>query len=133
MSSRECGPYKNVSVGLQEFKNTVQVVRGDAERAVWEAEVTVGRAADGQSVARGPAIHGPRTERFLYLVWTGSGPTGEGMFRRAKLPLDAVSDDVFDAVVATGHPLLGEVGLTDRHGMPLCASVRPPLIRWSIG
>ena len=35
---------------------------------------------------RGPAVHGKRGERFLYLTWGDVGPAGEfAMFRRAKL------------------------------------------------
>ena len=55
------------------------------------------------------------------------------MFRRAKLQLDGVPAEVFDLVLATGRPLVGELGLTDGKGMPVCASVRPPGIRWSVG
>lgn len=51
------------------------------------------------------------------------------MFRRAKLQLDAVPPEVLDAAVTRGL-LVGRLGLTDPHGHPTCASVRPPLIEW---
>jgi len=52
------------------------------------------------------------------------------MFRRAKLWLDAVPDEVTTAAVEGGL-LIGRLGLTDDDGWPLCASVRPPRIEWS--
>lgn len=54
------------------------------------------------------------------------------MFWRAKLRLDAVPADVLAEALRTGV-LAGELDLTDAEGMPLCASVRPPAIRWSAG
>ncbi|MFD9862375.1 DUF5990 family protein [Streptomyces alboflavus] len=47
------------------------------------------------------------------------------MFRRAKLWFG----DLPEAGVAAGA-VVGEVGLTDRAGMPLCAGVRPPGVVW---
>src|SRR6185369_12117068 len=102
-----------------------QLASADVARAVWETEATL---AGG--VVRGPAIHGGRGERFLYLSW--GGREGEAsrpaMFRRAKLQLDVV-DAAMLAKVADdpGRVLEAELGLTDAEGMPRCASVRPPL------
>jgi hypothetical protein len=52
------------------------------------------------------------------------------MFRRAKLCLDAVPDDV-QALAIERRRLVGRLGLTDDKGGPLCAAVRPPRIEWS--
>jgi hypothetical protein len=52
------------------------------------------------------------------------------MFRRAKLMLDSVSTEVMAAALRAGG-LLASLRLTDAHGRPLCAQVRPPLIHWS--
>ena len=54
------------------------------------------------------------------------------MFRRSKLMLDAVPDDVLARAAAAGT-LVGRLGLTDAKGQPLCAAVRPPAIEWSVG
>ena len=54
------------------------------------------------------------------------------MFRRAKLMLADVPGDVLAKAAKTG-PLVGSLGLTDAKGQPLCASVRPPVIGWSVG
>ena len=52
------------------------------------------------------------------------------MFRRAKLWLDAVPEEIMTAAI-DGSLLVGHLGLTDSKGWPLCASVRPPQIEWS--
>ncbi len=46
------------------------------------------------------------------------------MFRRAKLMLDSVPDDVLAAAASDGL-LVGRLGLTDANGGPLCARVDP--------
>jgi len=52
------------------------------------------------------------------------------MFRRAKLWLDAIPPDVLDEADRKGT-VVGRLALTDDMGGPLCASVRPPIIKWS--
>ena len=59
-----CGPYENVHVALQVRSEPVGVVRADADAAEWVAEV---RTGDGDF--RGPAVHGKKGERFVYLTW----------------------------------------------------------------
>jgi Family of unknown function (DUF5990) len=54
------------------------------------------------------------------------------MFRRSKLMLDGVPDDILGKASVRGT-LVGRLGLTDARGQPLCAAVRPPAIEWSVG
>ncbi len=70
----------------------------------------------------GPAVHGRRGERFLYLTWGEYDGHEFSMFRRAKLMLADVP--VADEVVA-------DVDLTDESGLPCCARLHEPVIRWS--
>jgi Family of unknown function (DUF5990) len=80
---------------------------------------------------KGPYIQGPPGGRFIYLNWgTIDEPGTFALFRRAKLQLDAVPPEVLKSAAEQGV-LVGRLGLTDRTGNPLCASVRPPLIEWS--
>lgn len=117
-----CGPHRDVAVGVQVRDDVVDVVPGDSAAHAWRIAVT--RTDDGDW--RGPAVHGKRGERFLYLVWIGRvGDAAPTRFRRAKLQLDAVPPELGGWIVA-------ELGLTDAKGMPVCASVRPPAIRWSV-
>jgi hypothetical protein len=57
---------------------------------------------------------------------------GFSMFRRAKVWLDAVPEEVLGKAVDRGV-LVGRLGLSDDKGWPLCAAVRPPRIEWSVG
>jgi hypothetical protein len=65
--------------------------------------------------------------------WGVVGPSDPfRMFRRAKIWLDAVPDDVMGGACHQDL-LIGRLRLTDDQGWPLCAAVRPPRIQWSAG
>lgn len=134
LPGRACGPYTDVRVGMPQRVgcDPVDTVLADAPDVTFETRIQV-LAQDGAPRFRGPAVNGPPAERFLYLTWLGRKEGAESaMFRRAKLRLDAVPADVLVAAVRAGT-LVGELDLTDCDGMPLCASIRPPVIRWSPG
>ena len=117
LPGRTCGRYDNVHVGLQVGRAPIGLVPADAAEAEWVVEVDT---VDGDF--RGPAVQGRRGERFLYLTW-GSVNKGEfEMFRRAKLMLDDVPSD--------RNEVTADVDLTDETGMPRCARLRPPAIRY---
>ena len=113
-----CGPYANVHVGLQVGREPTGLVPADAATAGWDTEVEV---RDGDF--RGPAVQGRRGGRFLYLTWGTVAGDAFTMFRRAKLVLADLPAGA-DAVTV-------EVDLTDEHGMPRCARLRPPAVRIS--
>lgn len=122
----------NVHVGLQEGRDPVGLVAGDAEAASWDLDVRVVVDADGGLDFRGPAVHGKRGERFLYLTWGDVDGNGTfTMFRRAKLMLHRVDAALVRAAEQGGAPLLAEVDLTDGCGGPRCARVDPPALTWS--
>ncbi|MEV6977303.1 DUF5990 family protein [Kitasatospora sp. NPDC093806] len=105
---------------------------GDAAAAGWVLECRA-KPVDGGLDLTGPWIQGGPGRRFVYLVWSGVDDEGAfGMFRRAKLMLDSVDEQVGAAAVRSGV-LVARLGLTDVKGHPLCAAVRPPLVEWSAG
>jgi hypothetical protein len=124
LPGRQCGTHTNVHVGLQVGTQPQDLVPGDADDAQWRTEVELVRRPDGPDF-RGRAVHGRPGQRFLYLTW---GELADGrfeMFRRAKLILnDAHVDEATNAIVV-------DVDLTDKDGMPSCARLREPSIRWS--
>ncbi|MFD9910186.1 DUF5990 family protein [Streptomyces sp. NPDC059063] len=125
----ECGDYRDVHVAVQRGGEPEGPVRGDAGEAVWEFEVTAVPGADGGTDFRGPHVQGKRGERFFYLTWGELPPGGPfAMFRRAKL----FFADLPGEAVGAGR-VVGELGLTDGEGMPLCAGVRPPGVEWRVG
>ncbi|MDQ3294142.1 MAG: DUF5990 family protein [Actinomycetota bacterium] len=124
---------ENVHVAVQEGREPVGLVRGDARGAAWDVDVRVLETEDGLDF-RGQAVHGKRGERFVYLTWGTVGDDGSfAMFRRAKLMLGRVDPALVRAADAAGTPLVAEVDLTDERGGPRCARVDPPALRWSLG
>lgn len=124
--------YRNVHVGVQRRGRPAELlglVSGAAPSATWVIDgAPVSR--DGGLDITGRFIQGPPGGRFIYLSWGAVDDAGGfTMFRRAKLWLEAVPADVGAEAVDRGV-LVGRLGLTDRFGNPLCASVRPPAIEW---
>ena len=120
----------NVHVAVQVRRDPWQPIRADQARAAWTIDVDV-VDRDGGRDFRGPAVHGRRGERFLYLTWGNVATDGSfEMFRRAKLVLDHIEPALLDAAVASGR-LTATVDLTSGDGGPRCARVDPPAIEWS--
>ena len=122
-----CPGYDRIGVGLQVRSDPVGVVVGNAADARWETDVTV--AGDD---FRGPAVHGKRGERFVYLTWGDLSGGGFEMFRRAKLMLSRVDPGLVEQATADDRCLVADVVLTDEKGNPRCARVDPPAVRWSV-
>ncbi len=110
------------------------LVAGDAPSARWGVEVDVWTGDADHLDFHGPAVHGKRGQRFLYLTWGDVSPDGSfRMFRRAKLMLGAVDADLVRAAEAEDRPLVAHVDLTDPRGGPRCARVEPPALTWTLG
>jgi Family of unknown function (DUF5990) len=132
-----CGPgpdgsfYENIHVGLARRAETVDLVPGDTNSARWAFEVTVRDLDDGLDIT-GPFVHGKHGERAFGLRWGVLADDGSfGVFRAAKLRFSDVDPAAVREAIDTGGRLIGSLGLTDEHGWPRCASVRPPDVRWS--
>lgn len=115
-----CPVLPGVTVGIQRRAEVIDQHPADGAEARWELDARLVSGAD----LRGPCVHGRPGARFLYLSWLRAPG---GMFRRAKLMLDAVPDDL---LVEEGG-LRGRVDLAMPDGSPLCAAVRPPVVTWA--
>lgn len=108
-------------------------VPGDSQGARWEVTVTVrGSAGDGYDFT-GPEVRGDRTDRHLGLVW-GDVP-GDGtlrLFRGAKLRLAGVPPALIEQAMRPGHRLVARLRMTDAKGNPVCATLHPPYLTWSV-
>jgi len=125
--------YENIHVGIGRGDVLTGLVRGDAPSARWEIDVKARVRGEGDTDFSGPFVKGKRGERFLYLSWGTVAKDGTfTLFRAAKLWLSEVDASVIHEAMLPGHRLVGALGLTDRKGHPLCASVRPPAIVWSV-
>ena len=125
--------YEVVHVGVQRKREVVDLVSGDAMEACWDLQIDVVPGRDGSLDFRGPWVQGKPGERFVYLSWGEVGADGDfAMFRRAKLWLGTIGKERLQQAIATTAVVEGRLRLTDRQGGPLCASVRPPNIAWSL-
>ena len=132
LPGRRFESHANVHVGLQERRDPVGLVPGDAPSAQWAVDVAVVGSA-GDRDFRGPAVQGKRGERFVYLTWGDVAAGGVfAMFRRAKLMLADVDARLLDAAQHDDRTLVATVDLSDERGGPRCARVRPPAIEWSL-
>ena len=121
----------NVHVGVQRKQEVVDRVPAWAASACWEFEVA-GREVDDLLDVGGPWVHGRPGARFLYLSWGGVDGATFAMFRRAKLLFGDVPTALLRGAYDGAGVLTGELGLTDEHGEPRCARVRPPDIVWTL-
>ena len=139
LPGRRCGPdpdglwYENVHVGLARGTATDELVPGDADRARWAFDVDLRTTDTGEFDFGGPHVLGPRDERHLGLRWVREDDDGQFVvFRGAKFRLFEMDQAIFESAAAPGRTLVGRLGLTDEQGWPRCATVRPPLIAWTV-
>ena len=124
--------HENIHVGIGRGDTLSGLVPGDAPAARWQVDVKTRVRDEGDIDFGGPFVRGTRGARFLYLSKDTVAEDGTStLFRAAKLWLSVVDPSVIQAAMQPGHRLVGSLGLTDRKGHPLCASVRPPAIVWS--
>lgn len=138
LPGRRCAPnpqgeaYENIHVGIGRGDTLTGLVSGDAPSARWQIDVKT-RVSDARDIDfGGPFVKGKRGERFVYLSWGTVDEHGAfTLFRAAKLWLSEVDPSMIQEALQPGRRLVGSLGLTDRKGYPVCASVRPPAIVWS--
>jgi ankyrin repeat protein len=139
LPGRRCGPspegrmYENIHVGLARRGETIELQPGDALSVRWTFEITIRRHHDGQLDVGGPYVRGARGERFLGLRWgTLAADDTFDVFRAAKLRFADIDPTLIERALSAGSRLVADLGLTDPNGDPVCASVRPPAVIWSI-
>src|SRR3954453_16161544 len=104
---------QNVHVAVQIGIEPVGLVRGDADNARWEIEVST-VIADGGVDLRGPAVHGKKGERYVYLTWGDVGADHSfAMFRRAKLMIGDIDPEMLTAAARDDGVLVASLSLTD--------------------
>ena len=119
-----------VLVGLQRGRDVVSPRPVAGSSMTFEAELDVVLTPAGVDY-RGPWVQGRRGERFLYLCWGHDDGSGFVTARRAKLML-GVLDPAEMATARRSATLQARLPLTDAGGQPVCAAVRPPVIRWTL-
>jgi hypothetical protein len=139
LPGRRCGPgpegfwYENIHVGIWRRREAADLVPGDAPEARWVFDLALKLDEAGRLDFGGPYVAGPRDQRYLGLIWVRESEEGTWeVFRGAKFRLYEMERSLFEEAMQSGRRLLGRVGLTDEQGWPRCATVRPPLIEWSV-
>ncbi|MHB8574079.1 MAG: DUF5990 family protein [Dehalococcoidia bacterium] len=131
LPGRRFGDCEPVYLGIQRAREVVDLAPGDADAAVFDFSVDVVLDTVGGVDFRGPYVHGRRGERFIHLSWGElKADAGFAMFRRAKLHLSALDRQDVERVLMPGALLEATLELTDARGGPVCASLRPPQVRW---
>ncbi|GAA1374608.1 hypothetical protein GCM10009612_70260 [Streptomyces beijiangensis] len=125
--------YGNIHVAVQRRDRPAELLDpypGDAASATWTLECTATTSETGTEV-KGPYVQDRLGRRFIYLSWGTVDESGVfTMFRRAKLMLDVLPEELLAAAARDGL-LVGRLGLTDASGNAVCARVEPPQIAWT--
>ena len=120
-----------VHVGIGDRDASTELFCGDSPAANWEVEVRTVATPDGGCDFRGPLVRGKRGDRHIHLNrGTVDRDGGFHLFRRAKVMLSDIPQELIDAAANTGGRLQCRVELTDRKGNPTCARFRPPDTEW---
>jgi len=125
--------WTNVHVGIQRRREVVDLVPGDAQRAVFDVDVELRTGRDGRLEPRGPYVQGRPGERFIYLSW--GAVDGDGhfeMFRRLKLWIGRLDEELLRRADALGYRLELRLALADERGGPVCGSGDPQRLDWRV-
>jgi hypothetical protein len=123
--------YRGVHLGIQSGETVIERVAGDSKKAEFAPVFRVAPLADGRTNFLGPFAKGTKDQRFFYLSWGELDKLGHfRMFRRAKIHLSHLPWTEVEKAAKANKPITARLSLTDKCGWPLCASVKPPFIRW---
>ncbi len=133
LPGNECAEHKQVRLGLQVRQNVEQDVPGNSEIAkfLMFIELVPGK---GEHLLdfRGPAVHGPAGDRFIYLSWGERGCETWAMFARAKLKVTGPLNLLAPQALSLQLPVIAEVEMTNARGGPVCGSFKSDVVRWSV-
>jgi Family of unknown function (DUF5990) len=122
----------NVYVGIQHKEDVIDIVPGDAKSAEFTAVFKVAEMPGGLTNFTGPFAKGTKDQRFFYLAWGELKSIHFQMFRRAKIHLSHLTWAQVERAAKANKPITVHLSLTDRCGWPLCASVKPPYVKWDL-
>lgn len=124
-----CPGPDGIGLGIQQGREVVGVLPSSTPAPRFIGELSM--VSDGEVTDyRGPYVHGPKGDRFLYLTWLHL-KSRESM-ARIKLKLSDIDPELLATAARDGKVLLGRVKLTNRLGKPASGSVRPPEVEWTL-
>jgi len=125
--------HRPLTLGIQRDKQMIEAASADSKQVVFKPLLRARRSADGSANFLGPFAHGPRTERFIYLVWAiVQGGIPVRMVGRIKLHLNHIKWAAVEKAAGGHKPIRVKLTLTNAKGKPVMASVRPPAAQWEL-
>jgi len=121
---------KGVLLGIQRNEELFEPSPTDVKRIVFRPVLRARRNADGSPNFLGPFAHGPKNERFIYLVWATVSPAAR--FGRVKVHLNHIEWASLEKAVERNKPLKVTLELTQDDGKIVYASVRPGAAKWEL-
>lgn len=122
-----------VHIGIQTDKELLEAVPANLKRVVFRPVFRVRKHADGSANFLGPFAHGPRAERFIYLVWViVQGTTPVAMLGRIKIHLNHIEWTRVEKAAAQKKAIKVTMALTNDKGKPVFASIRADQAKWEL-
>jgi len=126
----QAGP-RSLHLGIQRDEAISELASVDSKRIVFRPTFRARRNADGSVNFLGPFAHGPKVERFVYLIWTTTTvPTA--MVGRIKLHLNHIQWDAVERSKQCNKPIRAYLVLTNSKGGPVRASVHADVAKWEL-
>lgn len=122
-----------VYLGIQRKNEVIDLVPGNARRAVFSFQVDVISNSTARLDFRGPFVHGKKGDRFLYLSWGDLRKDGSfSMFRRAKLRLSQIDGRDLQTVLSSHSTCMVRcrINLKGEDGGPICGSIVQKKSEW---
>ena len=124
-----CPGPDGVAIGIQRGPMVVDAVPSSTPAPRFHAGIDIVTGDDATDF-RGPFVHGPRGDRFLYLAWVGI--RDGSMVARIKLKLNDIDPGLLETAATNGGPLVARLRLVNSQGRPVSGTVRPPNVTWSL-
>jgi hypothetical protein len=129
----ECDGRSGVHLGIQKDEELFEASPANLKSIVFRPVLRARRNADGSANFLGPFAHGPKTERFIYLVWAVvRGKVAVERFGRIKVHLNHIKWTDVEKAVARKKPFKVTLELTKDNGKLVYASVRPGVAKWEL-
>ena len=130
---RELPDGEPVHLGIQKGKEVTELTPAEGDQITFEAPFRLAQRKDGGPNFLGAYAQGTPGGRFLYLNWgRRQADGGFDYFSRAKVHLSHITWQDIERAGKAGKPLTAELRMTDPRGNPICATVLPSHISWTL-
>ena len=134
LPGEEWDGHSGLYLGIQCDDQMIESASAGSKRVVFRPVLRARRNSDGSANFLGAFAHGPRTERFIYLVWVAvHGKVAVKMVGRIKLHLNHIKWRSVEKAAGGKKPIRVTLALTNAKGKPVMASVRPDVAKWELG